>query len=65
MVDTSEKGKPSFETIKAHLSIYQRIREKRVTAILTAANGLTRMHALKTLKDRLFAFWILPLAGDA
>jgi hypothetical protein len=45
--------------------IYQRIREKRVTAILTAANGLTRIHALKTLKDKLFAFWILPLAGDA
>ncbi|KAF2023177.1 FAD binding domain-containing protein [Setomelanomma holmii] len=68
MVDSSEKGRPSFETIKGKqpykLTIYQKIREKRVTAILKAANGLTRMHALKTWKDRLFAFWILPFAGD-
>jgi hypothetical protein len=65
MVDSSEKGKPSFDNIKMHLGNYQRIREQRVTAILEAANGLTRIHALKTWKDRLFAFWILPNSGDA
>ncbi|KAF2824862.1 FAD binding domain protein [Ophiobolus disseminans] len=65
MVDESEKGKPSFDVIKARLGNYQAIREKRVTAILTAANALTRIHALKTWKDKLLAFWILPLAGDS
>jgi hypothetical protein len=64
MVGSSEKGMPSFEIIKAHLGNYQKIREKRITAILKAANGLTRIHALATWKDRLFAFYILPYAGD-
>lgn len=65
MVDSSDKGRPSFENIKLHLSNYQKTREQRVTAVLEAANGLTRIQALKTWKDRLFAFWILPLSGDA
>ncbi|CAO2653295.1 Nn.00g027060.m01.CDS01 [Neocucurbitaria sp. VM-36] len=64
MRDRAEKGKPSYETIKAHLGDYQKVRESRLSAILTAANGLTRIHALKTLKDKIFAFWILPFAGD-
>lgn len=64
MVDETEKGKPSYETIKAHLGNYQKLRDTRLTAVLKAANGLTRIHALATLKDRLFAFWILPAAGD-
>jgi hypothetical protein len=65
MVDASDKGKPSFADIKARLGNYQAIREKRVTAILEAANGLTRIQALQTWKDRLMAFWLMPLAGDA
>jgi hypothetical protein len=65
MVESSEKGRPSFENIKMHLESYQKTREQRVTAILEAANGLTRVHALKTWKDRLFAFWVLPNSGDA
>ncbi|KAH8719235.1 FAD binding domain protein [Phaeosphaeriaceae sp. PMI808] len=64
VVDASEKGKPSFNIIQTHLGNYQTIRETRLTAILTAANALTRLHALKTWKDKLFAFWVLPLAGD-
>lgn len=64
MVDASEKGKPSFDAIKDHLSKYQSIREQRVTAIVDASNDLTRIHALKTWKDRLLALWILPLCKD-
>lgn len=64
MKDSAEKGKPSFETIKAHLSDYQKIRESRVSQIVTASNGLTRIHAIDTWKDRLFAFWVLPYSGD-
>jgi hypothetical protein len=64
MVDVAEKGKPSFSAIQAHLGNYQKIRETRITAVLAAANGLTRIHALKTFKDKLFALWILPMAGD-
>ena len=62
--DSAEKGKPSYDAIKAHLGNYQKVRETRLTAIYTAANGLTRIHALKTLKDKFFAFWVLPFAGD-
>ena len=58
MVDTAEKGKPSYETIKARLGDYQRTRDSRMTAISEAANGLTRIHALATLKDKLLAFWV-------
>ncbi|KAF3040702.1 hypothetical protein E8E12_005945 [Didymella heteroderae] len=64
MVDTAEKGQPSFETIKVRLGNYQKIRDSRMTAISKAANGLTRIHALATLKDKLFAFWVIPNAGD-
>ncbi|KAJ4361867.1 hypothetical protein N0V83_010808 [Neocucurbitaria cava] len=64
MRDTADKGKPSYETIQGHLGDYQKVREIRLSATLTAANGLTRIHALKTLKDRIFAFWVLPFAGD-
>lgn len=62
--DASKKGKPSYDTIKAHLGNYQKVREARLTVILKAANGLTRIHALKTLKDRIFAFWVMPFSGD-
>lgn len=58
MVDTAEKGKPSYETIKARLGDYQKIRDFRMTAVSKAANGLTRIHALATFKDKLFAFWV-------
>ncbi|KAF2621246.1 FAD binding domain-containing protein [Macroventuria anomochaeta] len=64
MVDTAEKGKPTYDSIKAHLGNYQKLRDTRLTAILKAANDLTRMHALATLKDKIFAVWVLPHAGD-
>ncbi|KAF1834748.1 hypothetical protein BDW02DRAFT_568714 [Decorospora gaudefroyi] len=64
MKEISEKGKPSYDIIKEHLGNYQKTRETRATAICTASNGLTRIHALKTIRDKLFAFWILPNAGD-
>jgi hypothetical protein len=59
MVDTAEKEKPSNENIKARLGNYQKLRNIRLTAIPEAANDLTRIHALATLKDKLFAFWVL------
>ena len=65
MKDASSKEKPSYETIRRHLVNYQKIRETRVTAILKAANHLTRFHALDTLKDKFFANWVLPSAGDS
>lgn len=64
MVDTAEKGKPSYEIIKAHLGNYQKLRDNRLTAVLKVANDLTRIQALATLKDKILAFWIIPNAGD-
>mgnify|MGYP004508120187 CR=1 FL=1 len=64
MTDAAEKGKPSYDDIKAYLGNYQTLRDIRLTAVLTAANGLTRTQALATIKDKFFAFWILPNAGD-
>ncbi|KAH4112908.1 hypothetical protein HBI64_155590 [Parastagonospora nodorum] len=64
MVDASEKGKPSFDAIKYHLSKYQSSREQRTTAIVNASNDLTRTQALTTWKDRLVALWVLPLSMD-
>ena len=62
MADTAEKGKPSYETIKARLGDYQKTRDFRMTAISKAANSLTRIHALATLKDKLLALWVcLPI----
>jgi hypothetical protein len=64
MVGNAEKGRPSFDNIVRHLGNYQKSREQRVAAISIIANGLTRVHALNTWKDRLLAFRILPFAGD-
>ena len=65
MKNSASKGKPSYETIGTHLGNYQKTREKRVTAILKAANDLTRIQALKTLKEKFTAYWIIPNAGDS
>ena len=64
MIDTVEKGKPSYKDIQAHLGNYQKLRDTRLSAVLEAANGLTRTHALATLKDKIVAYWVLPNAGD-
>lgn len=64
MVSKAEKGKVTFDTIKERLGNFQKIREQRITAILNASNGLTRIHALNSLKDKIMAFYILPYAGD-
>lgn len=59
LVDTAEKREPSHDDIKAYLGNYQRLRDARLTAAVKAANGLARIHALKTLKDRLLAFCVI------
>ena len=64
MVDTAEKGKPSYKDILAHLGNYQKLRDTRLSAVLKAANGLTRLHALATLKDKITAYWVIPNSGD-
>lgn len=63
--DTAEKGTPSYDNIKAHLGSYQKLRDTRLTAVLEAANNLTRVHALATLKHKILAFWVFPNMGDA
>ncbi|KAH7402239.1 hypothetical protein DE146DRAFT_459836 [Phaeosphaeria sp. MPI-PUGE-AT-0046c] len=65
MMDKSgSKGTPSFGDVKKHLENYQKIRYERSAGTSTMANGLTRIHALQTLKDKLFAFWVIPALGD-
>jgi 2-polyprenyl-6-methoxyphenol hydroxylase-like FAD-dependent oxidoreductase len=63
MSDAAEKGKPSYHTIQSHLGAYQKLRDIRLTAILKAANDLTRIQSLKTVKDKIFALWIVPNSG--
>ncbi|KAJ8117535.1 hypothetical protein OPT61_g1299 [Boeremia exigua] len=64
MVDAAEKGKPGFNEIRDRLGNYQKLRDARLTATLKAANGLTRMQSLATMKDKFRAFWLLPNSGD-
>ncbi|KAF3006804.1 hypothetical protein E8E13_010424 [Curvularia kusanoi] len=64
MIDTAEKGRPSYDDIKTHLGNYQKLRDTRLTAVLKAANDLTRLQALATLKDKVFAYWVVPKLGD-
>lgn len=65
MVDNAgSKSKPSFEDLKRHLKNYQQIRDHRSAGTSIMANGLTRIQALQTLKDKLFAFWLIPALGD-
>ena len=58
------KENQSYESINRNLGNYQKVREQRVTAICTAANGLTRIHALNSIADKITAYWVLPNGGD-
>ena len=58
------KGKPTFEDVKKHLENYQKIRNERSAGTSVVANGLTRIHALHTWKDKLFAYFLIPMLGD-
>jgi hypothetical protein len=60
-----EKGNPSLETVKMYFASYHQSRELRASAILEAANSLTRIHALKTIKEKIMTHYIFPIAGDA
>jgi hypothetical protein len=56
--------KPSLEEVDQTLKAYQAKREIRVSAILEAANAVTRLRALKTVSDRVITRYVLPFAGD-
>lgn len=53
--DTAEKGRPSYDTIKPRLGIYQKARNVRSTSICKAASDPTRLQALATPKDKFLA----------
>jgi hypothetical protein len=65
MLDKTPGGHPTYEQVTSCLAGYQKVREKRMSEIMKAANKLTRIQALKTFGDYLFAHWIGPALGDA
>lgn len=65
MVDRGKGRRPTYEQVKSCLSDYQRIREKRTSEIVKFANKLTRIQALNSFGDFLFAYHIGPIIGDS
>jgi 2-polyprenyl-6-methoxyphenol hydroxylase-like FAD-dependent oxidoreductase len=55
---------PSRKDIEASLATFQKGRQERVSAIVTLANKVTRIHALKSWSDKFTAYWAMPLLGD-
>ena len=55
---------PSFEDVSRIMTSYQEERKFRVSETIKTAHDLTRLHALKGLKERLVAKYALPIAGD-
>jgi len=65
MADKAQRGRPTYQEVKNCLKNYQNVREKRASEVMKAANKLTRIHAMKTFGDYLFAHWIGPALGDS
>lgn len=65
MLDKAHGRHPTYEEVTSCLGGYQKVREKRTSEIMKVANKLTRIQALKTFGDYLFAYWIGPALGDA
>lgn len=65
MVDRAHGGHPTYEEVTSGLENYQKIRQKRTSEMMKVGNKLTRIQAMKTFGDYLFAHWIGPALGDA
>ncbi|KAL9123289.1 MAG: hypothetical protein Q9187_000161 [Circinaria calcarea] len=55
---------PSFEDVRRALNEYQRNRKPRCSEAIKAANDLTRLQALKGMKEYILVHYVLPYAGD-
>jgi len=64
LLRSSTSTKPSYKSIKNALEAFQRHREIRTKGILTAANKITRIDALKGPIEELMALYIAPNAGE-
>ena len=64
LVDGNKSIHPTLEDVAKSLRKFQESREVRMAAIAKMANGLTRIQALKGLKDRIMARFVIPNLGD-
>lgn len=55
---------PSLEEIRGALTGYQQTRKLRASETVKVANDLTRIQALKGIRERIVAHHVLPNAGD-
>lgn len=60
----SKSPSPSLTDIQQALRQYQNSRKERATKIVKASNELTRIQAIKGLKERLIVNLALPYGGD-
>lgn len=56
--------RPDLNEISRALESYQQSRKFRASETIKIAHDLTRIHALKGMKERIIARYILPMAGD-
>ena len=58
------RSRPSLENVRKALIGYQQNRKLRTSNLVKAANDLTRIQALKGMRERILAHFIIPNAGD-
>lgn len=59
-----QQSRPSLQDVSRALTSYQRNRKIRTSELVKAANDLTRIQALKGIRVRVLAHYIIPNAGD-
>lgn len=64
LCDQHKSGNPPRSAIVKTLATYQKLRYHRMVSMMEMANGLTRIHAMKTGADKFVAFYVIPNAGD-
>ena len=60
----ARRQRPSLSDVRSRLLKYQSIRNARASSTVRASSYITRLHAVRTIVEKIMAYYVLPKAGD-
>lgn len=64
LISDHKGSQPSLEDVRKALTGYHENRKVRTSELVKVANDLTRIQALKGMRERILAYYVIPRAGD-
>ncbi|KAK5132877.1 hypothetical protein LTR08_008397 [Meristemomyces frigidus] len=55
---------PTVQEVEKALHQYQQIRNLRASSTVRMSNYITRLHAVRSFKEKIVAYYVMPKAGD-